>query len=157
MGKEELTTPNRFNLSKRQLHLIARTLLMVTALGVLLGIATATAEDGLMTRLSQASEHPPGNTADAVLVEPGNWKWNRYLKAALSLPDWLDLGLDHRTRFEVYDHPWRVSQTQGRTDPQIQQRSRFRVGLDAGPIRFLFEGQDSRLHMHLTPSSAVWA
>jgi len=139
-------TPNRFHLSKRQPHLIA-TVLNVVVFGVLLGIAPAMAGDGLMTRLSQASEHQSSDTADAVLVEPGNWRWNRYLKAALNLPGWLDLGLDHRTRFEVYDHPWRVSQTQGRTDPQIQQRTRFRVGLDAGPIRFLFEGQDSRVHL----------
>ena len=99
--------------------------MIVAAFGILLGIAPAIAEDGFKGRLSHASEHPPPDTADAVLVEPSNWRWNRYLKAALNLPDWLDLGLDHRTRFEVYDHPWRVSQTQGRTDPQIQQRSRF--------------------------------
>ena len=64
-------TPNRLHLSKRQQHLIA-TALNVVVFGVLLGIAPAMAGDGLMTRLLQTSEHPPRDTADAVLVEPGN-------------------------------------------------------------------------------------
>ncbi len=59
----------------------------------------------------------------------------------------MDLALEHRTRFEVGDHPWRSSQPLGRTDPQIQQRTRVRFGLDGGAFRFLFEGQDSRVHL----------
>ncbi len=144
--KKELTPRNSFDLSKKQPHLIVSAL-TAAVLGVLLGITPAIAEEGLRTRLSHASEHPPRDTADAVLVESGNWQWNRYLNAALNLPRWLDLGLDQRTRFEVYDHPWRVSQTQGRTDPQIQQRTRVRVGLNTELIRFLFEGQDARVHL----------
>ena len=92
-------------------------------------------------------EGAQSDSADAVLVSAREWKWNRYLQHVMQLPQWVDLGLEHRTRFEVYDHPWRSSQPLGRTDPQIQQRSRVRVGLNGGPFRFLFEGQDSRVHL----------
>ena len=87
-------------------------------------------------------------TADAVLVHSTERVWNRYMKSVLNLPDWMDLGLEQRTRFGVYDHPWRSSQSLGRTDAQIEQRSRVRIGFNGGPIKFLFEGQDSRTHLH---------
>lgn len=85
--------------------------------------------------------------ADAVLNLPKELDWNRYLKTSLHLPDWIDLGLEQRTRFESVDHPWRTSQKigNGGTDAQIPLRSRLRVGLGGdGPLRFLFEGQDAR-------------
>ena len=85
--------------------------------------------------------------ADAVLNRRREMDWIRYEKTALHLPEWLDLGFENRTRFESYDHPWRTSQVigNGRTDPQIALRSRVRIGLGGdGPLRFLFEGQDSR-------------
>jgi hypothetical protein len=102
---------------------------------------------GVIERIKAASAKPLSEPADAVLIRTKEWQWHRYLKNALNLPDWLDLGLEHRTRFEVYDHPWRSIQPLGRTDPQIQQRSRVRVGLNRGPFKFLFEGQDSRVHL----------
>jgi len=103
---------------------------------------------GVMEGISLASKTPLPETADAVLIRSKEWKWNRYLKEALNLPDWMDLGVEHRTRFEVYDHPWRTIQPLGRTDPQIQQRSRVRFGLNGGTFKFLFEGQDSRVHLN---------
>ena len=98
-------------------------------------------------RVRAASTKPVPVTADAVLVRTREWKWNRYLKSALNLPDWLDLGLEYRTRFGVYDHPWRSNQPLGRTDPQIELRSRLRFGLNGPVFKFLFEGQDSRTHL----------
>ena len=89
--------------------------------------------------------------ADAVLNQRREIDWNRYLKTGLHLPDWIDLGLEQRTRFESYDHPWRASQVigNGRTDAQIAMRSRVRVGLGGdGPLRLLFEGQDSRSYLN---------
>ncbi|MBH0180080.1 MAG: alginate export family protein, partial [Nitrospira sp.] len=85
--------------------------------------------------------------ADAVLNQRRDLEWNRYLKTGLHLPDWIDLGLEQRTRFESVDHPWRANQAigNGRTDDQIAMRSRIRVGLGGDrPFRLLFEGQDSR-------------
>lgn len=115
---------------------------IVTSLAVLLTASTAVARE---------AAPPPGphaqETADQVLIRTKETRWSRHLKSALRLPDWLDLGLENRTRFEVYDHPWRPSQTLGRTDPLIVQRSRLRFGLNAGPVRFLFEGQDSRVYL----------
>lgn len=85
--------------------------------------------------------------ADAVLIREKEWRWKRYVKEAFNLPQWVDIGLEHRTRFEVYDHPWRTSQVLGRTDPQVQQRSRLRLGLNGNVFKFLFEGQDSRVYL----------
>ncbi len=102
--------------------------------------------DGVIERL-KSSTAPLPEPADVALIRMKEWQWHRYLKNALNLPDWLDLGLEHRTRFEVSDHPWRTIQPLGRTDPQVQQRSRVRVGLNGGPFKFLFEGQDSRVHL----------
>lgn len=92
--------------------------------------------------------------ADAVLNQRRELDWNRYLKTSLHLPDWVDLGLEQRTRLESYDHPWRASQAigNGQTDPQILLRSRLRVGLGGnGPFRFLFEGQDARAFLNRGP------
>ncbi|MCA9497876.1 MAG: alginate export family protein [Nitrospira sp.] len=85
-------------------------------------------------------------TADASLIQSKETQWNRYLKAAMGLPDFVDLGIENRTRFESVDHPWRSTAAigGGRTDSQWLLRSRVRFGLGNGPLRFLFEGQDSR-------------
>ncbi len=85
--------------------------------------------------------------ADAVLNRRQDIEWTRYVKTAMHLPDWIDLGFENRTRFESYDHPWRSNQRigGGGTDAQLALRSRARVGLGGnGPFRFLFEGQDAR-------------
>jgi len=92
--------------------------------------------------------------ADSVLIRQRDVEWSRYLKTALHLPDWVDLGIENRTRFESYDHPWRTSQKigNGRPDPQIALRSRIRFGLGGnGPFRFLFEGQDARTYLSNDP------
>lgn len=96
-------------------------------------------------------------TADAVLIVERETKWNRYLKTALHLPDWVDLGIENRTRFESYDHPWRSTQQSGngQTDSQVLLRSRVRFGLGNGPFRFLFEGQDSRAYWNNAPGDFV--
>ena len=92
--------------------------------------------------------------ADAVLNQRRDIEWSRYLKTAMHLPDWVDLGIENRTRFESYDHPWRTSQSigNGDADPQIALRSRLRLGLGGnGPFRFLFEGQDARGYLNRDP------
>ncbi|NOU12146.1 MAG: alginate export family protein, partial [Nitrospira sp.] len=92
--------------------------------------------------------------ADAVLIQRKETDWSRYVRTALHMPDWIDVGLENRTRFESYDHPWRTSQAigNGQTDPQILLRSRLRFGLGGnGPFRFLFEGQDARVYLNKDP------
>ncbi len=107
-------------------------------------------------RYIQVSEQTGKNwiePADAILNLRRDLEWNRYLKTGLHLPDWIDLGLEQRTRFESYDHPWRASHTigNGGTDAQLPLRSRLRLGLGGdGPARFLFEGQDARSFMDNT-------
>lgn len=105
--------------------------------------------------VSSQTEKNRIESADAILINSRKeYEWNRYLKTALRLPDWVDLGLENRTRFESYDHPWRANQAigNGRTDAQLPLRSRLRFGLGGnGPLRFLFEGQDARSHLNNDP------
>lgn len=106
--------------------------------------------DGISRIKQRADLHTGKNwiePADAVLNRRQEIEWSRYLKTGLHLPDWIDLGLEQRTRFESYSHPWRANQAigNGRTDTQIPLRARLRFGLGGnGPLRLLFEGQDSR-------------
>jgi len=116
---------------------------------------------GLLHELSAIKTRTEAHTgpnwiepADAVLIQRREVEWNRYARSALRLPDWIDLGLENRTRFESYDHPWRANQAigNGATDDQVVLRSRLRVGLGGnGPFRFLFEGQDSRAYFNNDP------
>jgi len=95
---------------------------------------------------------------DAVLNLRRELEWSRYVKTAMHLPDWIDLGIENRTRFESYDHPWRSTQVAGGggTDAQLALRSRARVGLGGnGPFRFLFEGQDARAFFNDAPGDFV--
>lgn len=101
---------------------------------------------GTWKRITDVEREEWEETADHVLVRTFETKWHRYLKAGLNLPGWLDLGLENRTRYEGFDHPWRVGE-QG-YDAQIPQRSRLRIGLNGGPLRFLAELQDSRTHLN---------
>ena len=78
-------------------------------------------------RYYQVSEQTGKNwiePADAILNRRKDIDWNRYLKTGLHFPDWIDLGLENRTRFESYDHPWRAAQKAGNgaTDFQIPMR-----------------------------------
>ncbi len=126
-------------------------LLISSTLEACYGSTTETEKTSVNSEVMKQSR-PPSTArllepADAVLIRSREWQWHRYLKHVLNLPEWLDLGLEHRTRFEIYDHPWRSSQALGRTDTQIQQRSRIRLGLNSEIFKFLFEGQDSRVHL----------
>ncbi len=85
----------------------------------------------------------PTETADAVL-HAENVTWGRQLHDMLRLPDWLDLAVDHRNRFEFLDDPWRPGESQKQT--QVVQRSRVRIGVDTPVgIRLLGEFQDARI------------
>jgi hypothetical protein len=107
----------------------------------LLLLARAAAAD------SQAAGAPatpwqPEETADAVLIGE-NLVWPRRLHDWLGLPDWLDLALDQRTRFEYLDGPFRPGEAE--TQTQYPQRTRLRIGVDApAGVRLLAEIQDSR-------------
>ena len=72
---------------------------------------------GLIDDIRKRTEGQTGakwkETADAVLIQGRETKWPRYLKAAMNLPDFVDLGIENRTRFESYDHPWRSTQKIG--------------------------------------------
>ena len=93
-------------------------------------------------------------TADQTLIYDQEVLWTRHLNKLLKLPKWIDFGLENRTRFESLSYPYRQGEVG--TQAQIPQRSRIRLGIDGpGPLRFLFEGQDSRTHVLAGEGSTV--
>ena len=84
----------------------------------------------------------PAETADAVL-NGEEQSWERQVHHALRLPEWIDLAIDHRTRFELLDGPFRPGEPNRQT--QLPQRTRLRIGLDGpGLFRLVGELQDAR-------------
>jgi hypothetical protein len=104
----------------------------------------------LLTGAAEAEEDSPDaaggarprETADAVLNSE-NQSWKRTLAAALHLPAWLDLAIDHQTRFEYLEGPFRPGEPE--TQSQLPQRTRLRLGIGGpAPVKFLVELQDAR-------------
>jgi hypothetical protein len=92
----------------------------------------------------RAAPRAPRETADQVLVGE-KLSWERYLHGWLHLPDWIDVGVEHRTRLEVMTEPWRPGEED--TNQQLPQRTRLRIGVDPLPwARFLVEFEDARTH-----------
>ena len=92
---------------------------------------------------AQTQPWRPKETADASLITE-NVAWSRYLHDALALPEWLDVAVEQRTRFEYLAQPFRGGEPGTQTQYPI--RSRLRIGVDApGGFRFLAELQDSRV------------
>jgi hypothetical protein len=86
----------------------------------------------------------PAETADAPLHRGGT-SWNRVLHEMLGLPEWVDLAVEQRTRFEYLEEPFRPGEPD--TQTQYPLRTRVRLGLDGpGPLRFLAELQDARVY-----------
>lgn len=108
--------------------------------------APATAEARLASAApasGAAGVWKPVETADTVLHNE-KVGWSRQLHDALALPEWFDVAVDHRTRFELLDDPWRPGESQRQT--QVPQRTRLRLGLDApAGIRLLAELEDARI------------
>lgn len=80
--------------------------------------------------------------ADHELIQTNETTWSRHLHSKSTLPKWIDLGIEQRTRVESFDHPFRPGEFN--TDTQMPLRSRVRFGLNGPSSRILFEGQDSR-------------
>jgi hypothetical protein len=60
-------------------------------------------------------------------------------------PDWLDLAIEHRTRYEAYDHGFTSAIPDGSDNQQIHQRTRFLFEINRKePLSFTFELTDMR-------------
>jgi hypothetical protein len=60
-------------------------------------------------------------------------------------PDWLDLAIEHRTRYEAYDHGFTSAIPDGSDNQQIHQRTRFLFEINRKePLSFTFELTDIR-------------
>jgi hypothetical protein len=97
----------------------------------------------LSAQAQSPTQAEPRELADA--INHGNsGQWNRVLHRALGLPEWLDLAVEHRTRFEYLAHPFRRDEPERQS--QIPHRTRLRLGADGfGPLRFLAELQNAQV------------
>ena len=68
-------------------------------------------------------------------------------KAPLKIADWLDIALEHRTRYETLDHRFKLGEVG--SDQQLPQRTRLRLGIRniLGPVGFMAEFEDDRVHL----------
>ena len=97
-------------------------------------------------RLKLAKEWVWDEYPDQVLIhEENRIKWPRYLSAALNTPDWLDIGMTNRFRWEGYDYAF-VADQEGTTWGWAQ-RTRFRK--EIGRVLKLSESRVCQLHAKL--------
>jgi len=98
-------------------------------------------KDYFHEKVAQAEKEPWRETADEILIDPSQVRWHRYLRALADTPEWLDIGLSHRVRYESLTHNFRTDQ-----DPNVSGvalRTRLRVGADWKMFRVLLEAQNS--------------
>lgn len=92
-------------------------------------------------KLEQAQRERSRETADEILINDSEVHWHRYLRALANTPEWLDIGLAQRFRYEVLTNNFRVGQPENING--FSARSRLRVGVDWKVFRFFVEGQNS--------------
>ncbi len=98
-------------------------------------------KDYFYEKVHQAEQEPWRETADEILIDRSQVRWHRYLRALADTPEWLDIGLSHRLRYESLSNNFRKDQDT--TINGMALRSRLRVGADWKIFRFLVEGQNS--------------
>jgi hypothetical protein len=61
---------------------------------------------------------------------------------------WLDIGIEHRTRYETLDHRFRLGEAG--SDQQLPQRTRLHLEIKRiiDPFAFVFEFEDARIHLN---------
>ena len=98
-------------------------------------------KDYVYEQLIQANNEPWRETADEILIDPNQVRWHRYLRALANTPQWLDIGLSQRVRFESLTNNFRKDQETNISGTAL--RSRLRFGADWKVLRFLVEAQNS--------------
>ncbi|MBS0171164.1 MAG: alginate export family protein [Nitrospira sp.] len=98
-------------------------------------------KDYFFEKVHQAEQEPWRETADEILIERSQVRWHRYLRALADTPEWLDIGLSHRLRYESLSNNFRKDQDT--TINGMALRTRLRIGADWKIFRFLLEGQNS--------------
>jgi len=93
-------------------------------------------------RIQHAHQWAWDEYPDQVLIhENMEIKWTRYLSAAVNTPQWLDIGLTSRLRWEGFDNPFQADQE--KNTKQWATRSRFRASARWKNFRALLEFQGS--------------
>ena len=68
---------------------------------------------------------------------------------------WLDIGVEHRTRYETLDHRFRLGEVG--SDQQLPQRTRVRFEIKKviAPFGFVMEFEDARVHLNDSGSTVT--
>ncbi|GKS59366.1 alginate export family protein [Nitrospira sp.] len=94
-----------------------------------------------MEKLKRAQTTPWRETADQILINDSQVRWNRYIVALTNAPRWLDVGLHHRMRYENLTNNFRQGLPSDVDGGAF--RTRLRFGLDWKMFRFFAEAQNS--------------
>ena len=98
-------------------------------------------KDYVLEKITLAEQEAWRETADQILIDPSQVRWHRYLRALADTPQWLDIGLSHRLRYESLTNNFRKDQDS--TVNGVALRTRLRVGADWKMFRVLVEAQNS--------------
>jgi hypothetical protein len=98
-------------------------------------------KDYFHEKVAQAETEPWRETADEILIDSSQVRWHRYLRSLANTPEWLDMGLTHRLRYESLTNNFRKDQDENISGLAL--RTRLRVGADWKMFRALVEAQNS--------------
>jgi Alginate export len=98
-------------------------------------------KDYFHEKVAQAETEPWRETADEILIDSSQVRWHRYLRSLANTPEWLDMGLTHRLRYESLTNNFRKDQDENISGLAL--RTRLRVGADWKMFRVLVEAQNS--------------
>jgi hypothetical protein len=94
-----------------------------------------------LEKVEQARQEPWRETADEILIKDSEVRWHRHLRALANTPQWLDIGLAHRMRYEVLTNNFRINDATNINGGSS--RTRLRLGADWNVFRLLVEAQNS--------------
>lgn len=94
-----------------------------------------------LEKLKLAQTEPWRETADQILIADSEVRWHRYIRALTNAPEWLDVGLHHRMRYENLTNNFRKGAPEDIQGGAF--RTRLRIGLDWKIFRLFAETQNS--------------
>ena len=83
-------------------------------------------KDYFQEKVAKAEKEPWRETADEILIDSGQVRWHRYLRALADTPQWLDIGFSHRMRYESLTNNFRKDEDENVNGLAL--RTRLRVG-----------------------------
>jgi hypothetical protein len=94
-----------------------------------------------LEKVEEARQASWRETADEILINDSEVRWHRHLRALAKTPEWLDIRLAHRMRYEVLTNNFRIGDVTNINGGSS--RSRLRIGANWKVFRVFVEAQNS--------------